>query len=348
LVKGPGGFYYGTTARGGQHGYGTIFAFGAGEQLTTVHHLDHDDGVYPESQLVAGTDGNLYGVTPAGGPHGGGVLFRVNLAPVVEAGGPYSLNEGGSVMLQASGADPQGEPLEYAWDLDGDGAFDDATGAATELVADDDGERQVAVRVADSTGLAATATATVLVSNVAPVVTISPAAREILPGASAAFTVTFADPGADAWSLHLDYGDGQSETRSASTPGALALEHVYVAPGPHDVTVTVSDDDGGSGQAVARVIVGSPESTIQSLIEEVEGLVADGTLRRGQGASLIAKLRLALWFLSFGNGEPVAAVMLDLFVAEVEYHLRTGVLSPEQGEPLAESAREIARWLRAP
>ena len=71
LVRGPGGVYIGTTAFGGQHGYGTVFAMGADEQVVTIHHFDHANGANPETRLVAGTDGNLYGVTASGGPGGG-------------------------------------------------------------------------------------------------------------------------------------------------------------------------------------------------------------------------------------------------------------------------------------
>ena len=39
--------------------------------------------------------------------------------------------------------------------------------------------------------------------------------------------------------------------------------------------------------------------------------------------------------------------MLDLFVQEVERYLRLGVLSPEDGKPLAEAGRQILRHLRA-
>ncbi len=92
----------------------------------------------------------------------------------------------------------------------------------------------------------------------------------------------------------------------------------------------------------------TPVATIKGLIEEVQELRRSGELRRGQAASLIAKLQLALWFLQFPNGERMAVVMLDLFVRHVELYMRTGVLSPEEGSPLLETARGVIAQLRAP
>jgi hypothetical protein len=42
----------------------------------------------------------------------------------VNADGPYSVYEGGTVALTAYGTDPENQPLAYAWDLDNDGTFE--------------------------------------------------------------------------------------------------------------------------------------------------------------------------------------------------------------------------------
>jgi ELWxxDGT repeat protein/autotransporter-associated beta strand protein len=46
-----------------------------------------------------------------------------NLPPTADAGGPYSVTQGGSVVLNGSGSDPESDPLTFTWDLDGDGVF---------------------------------------------------------------------------------------------------------------------------------------------------------------------------------------------------------------------------------
>src|SRR5262249_12242130 len=54
--------------------------------------------------------------------------------PVADAGGPYSVSEGGSVQLdgsKSSHTNPNPQPLTYLWDLDGDGVFGETGGSAT-------------------------------------------------------------------------------------------------------------------------------------------------------------------------------------------------------------------------
>jgi len=59
----------------------------------------------------------------------------INHPPTADADGPYTANEGSAIPLDASlSYDSDGDELSYAWDLDGDGEFDDATGIATSIV----------------------------------------------------------------------------------------------------------------------------------------------------------------------------------------------------------------------
>ncbi|WP_196240627.1 PKD domain-containing protein [Nocardioides anomalus] len=96
---------------------------------------------------------------------------RIPVASIITdphtASGPAPLTVG----LDASGStDPDGQALSYAWDLDGDGAYDDATGAtagATYPV----GTVTVGLRVTDAGGLSATTAKTVSATNTAPAVT---------------------------------------------------------------------------------------------------------------------------------------------------------------------------------
>jgi predicted extracellular nuclease len=79
------------------------------------------------------------------------VGLSLNTAPVADAGGPYTVKPGAHIVLDASGSsDLEGDALTYAWDLDGDGEFDDATGPTATFRANrPPGSYPVAVQVSD-------------------------------------------------------------------------------------------------------------------------------------------------------------------------------------------------------
>jgi uncharacterized repeat protein (TIGR01451 family) len=94
-----------------------------------------------------------------------------NDPPTVDAGGPYSAVGTQTVQLTASGTDPEGYPLTYAWDFDNDTLFDDATGAVVDYVAADVSTPTpvtVKVKVTDNGGLTAEDTATVNIDPLNP------------------------------------------------------------------------------------------------------------------------------------------------------------------------------------
>ncbi len=171
-------------------------------------------------------------------------------APSADAGGPYSLAEGGDVTLTAAAtSDPEGDTLTYRWDLDNDGQYDDAVGeqvpAAWATLAaagiDDDGVYNIAVQVDDGTSTDVAAT-TVTVSDTAPTVTLTG------PGAAAAgvpyaLDVAIDDPGDDTVSAWVvSWGDGAITTGSGD-PGTLT--HTYAGDGlTRGVMVHVTNEDG--------------------------------------------------------------------------------------------------------
>jgi VCBS repeat-containing protein len=98
--------------------------------------------------------------------------WTLSTNPTADAGGPYNVNEGGSVALDGSGSSDLDGPLTaWDWDLDNDGEFDDATGVAPAFSAsglDGPDSRTIGLRVADVDGNTGTASATVNILNVAP------------------------------------------------------------------------------------------------------------------------------------------------------------------------------------
>ncbi len=89
--------------------------------------------------------------------------FAINLAPTADAGGPYTVVEGESVTLSATGSDPEGNALSYAWDLDNDGVYEttgqSVTFSAASLLAP--ASLDVQVQVTDEGGRAAVDSATI-------------------------------------------------------------------------------------------------------------------------------------------------------------------------------------------
>lgn len=170
--------------------------------------------------------------------------------PVANAGGPYSVPEGGSVTLAGSGsADPDATVVSYEWDLDYDGTTFtlDASGTAPIFSAvglDGPSFRTIALRVTDNLGAIGIATMHVQITNVAPTIALS-GNPNVNEGSLYTLTLgTVTDQGADTISQYIvDWGDG-SAVESFPTQGNKT--HTYADDGPQPIkTIKVSlvDED---------------------------------------------------------------------------------------------------------
>ena len=66
-----------------------------------------------------------------------GEFEQQSLAPLADSGDGYTIQEGQPLTLNAGDStDPQGLPLTYTWDINGDGVFGDATGVNPTLTWD--------------------------------------------------------------------------------------------------------------------------------------------------------------------------------------------------------------------
>lgn len=106
-------------------------------------------------------------------------LNETNVPPVAVANGPYSVSEGGSVVLSSTGSsDPDGSINQFEWDFNYHGVSfqTEATGPAPYFAAttlDGPTQRTIALRVTDQHGATAIATATVTVTNENPTAVLS-------------------------------------------------------------------------------------------------------------------------------------------------------------------------------
>jgi hypothetical protein len=181
-----------------------------------------------------------------------------NLPPVADADGVYYVNEGSSVLLDASGSyDPDvGDTLTYYWDLDGDLVYGDEMGETptvdwTSLMSygiDDDGSYAVAVAVSD--GLAVdTDGSMIYILNVAPTADAGPD-QTVYAGDPVLFDGSFYDPGTqDTHTYEWDFDDGDTDDTT------LTPTHVYPDAGIYYVMLTVVDDDGGVGYDIVEIEV---------------------------------------------------------------------------------------------
>ncbi|MHB8892916.1 MAG: PxKF domain-containing protein, partial [Candidatus Limnocylindrales bacterium] len=90
-------------------------------------------------------------------------LEPVNAPPTADAGGPYTVVEGASVTLAATGVDPEGTAVTFEWDLDNNGSYETPGQSVTFSAPADSAPATltVAVKVTDAFGTFATDTATV-------------------------------------------------------------------------------------------------------------------------------------------------------------------------------------------
>ena len=175
-----------------------------------------------------------------------------NIAPTADAGGPYSGDQGADIALDGSASsDPGNNIVSYEWDLDNDGAYDDASGVNATFNSTTTGAFTIGLRVTDGDGDSGTATTSVTVANVAPTaVAGGPYSGD--QGADIALDASASsDPGNDivsyAWDLDND-GSFDDATGASATFNSAA-------PGTFTVGLQVTDGDGDSGTDTATVTV---------------------------------------------------------------------------------------------
>ena len=168
------------------------------------------------------------------------------------------IDEGGTFETSVSFTDDGSGPWTAVVDY-GDGNVENPAVASTSFGLShtyaQDGTYTVTVTVTDDAGAEGSSSASVVVSNVTPVVDAGPDAT-ILEGGTFESAGSFTDPGADSWNATVDYGDGNGIQPLALSGKDFLLSHTYAGngSGPFTVRVTVQDDNNaGVGQALRAV-----------------------------------------------------------------------------------------------
>ena len=287
----------------GSNSAGTISeANGSGS--TSASHTYATAGQYTVTLALADNDGATSTGTLALSVQTG------NNPPIAKAGGPYTGTEGTAFTYNSTGStDPDGNPITYDWDF-GDGTAH-STLAAPRHAYGDNGVYTVTLIVTDSRGAASLPSqTTATIANALPVITLTRGpTSDFAADHPFAVSATFTDNGARE--LHtsvIDWGDGSilsparlydstvaSSNRSWGTTGAV---HTYAAPGTYNVTITISDKDGGSA-TTTQTLNATPSGSAQVLL--VAGDIAKCGTSTGDRQTSLLLDQAAGWVQTLGD-----------------------------------------------
>ena len=257
--------------------------------------------------------------------------------PTASYTGTTSGNEGVTLNFTSTSTDADvgtalGDVLSYQWSIDGA-----AKSIEKDIIATfpDDGSYAVQLIVSDRFGWADTTEKTVTIANVAPTVD-GFAGTTILRGERYDASGTFSDPGADSWTATVNYGDGSGARSLALSGKSFTLSHAYATPGTFGITVSVRDDDAGTGTRTVTVVVLSADQAIDVLSDNVRA----ANLSPGESNALDASLRAALKSLDKDNPTP-AQNQLEAFINKVEAMQQSARITAATATALTDYARRI-------
>jgi len=177
---------------------------------------------------------------------------------------PGGAKAGASVAFDGGPSfDFDGEIVSYAWDFDGDGKTD-ATGKTASYVFSSSGSHDVSLTVTDDDGNTDTITKTIEVGPAPsggvshgfqpPIADFSP--EEVNPGDPVFFDGSSSlDPDSEIVSYEWDFdGDGKTDATGNTA------SYVFSSSGSHDVSLTVTDDDGNTDTITKTIEVGPAPS----------------------------------------------------------------------------------------
>jgi hypothetical protein len=187
-------------------------------------------------------------------------LTVVNVDPTVVATPGAVVGDEGS-LLTASGSfsDVPADTLTFSASI-GSVTSDGLGGWDWSYTNSDDFNGVVTITADDGDGGVTSTTFNLTVANVSPVLTsVTTNAGDFgskKAGQTVTLNATFTDVGVlDTHTVLVNWGDGTTSTIAAGSALSVAPTHVYASAGFYDVTVTLTDDDGGVTSSMTETII---------------------------------------------------------------------------------------------
>jgi hypothetical protein len=279
-------FYANTALDASGHGEGQRYLGSATVSTGAGGSAGFDSTTFPVP-LAASSPGEWITAT-ATDPNGNtsefslAVVAKVNTPPIANAGGPYSLVTGQPLTLDASASnDPDGDALNYSWDINGDGAFGDATGARPILswaqlgalgISGPGTTYNIRVRVDDGHGHTVDSPNTSLVIQSATSITVSASPSTPvfgLDGIAISAVVSAVPPAGGSPTGLVTFYDGSTALGSANVDNGTAVLQVgstALAVGPHTLRANYGGDTAFLGSSGSTNVTVAPPSSLSGIV----------------------------------------------------------------------------------
>lgn len=242
---------------------------------STFDFIATDNGEYVVSLTVTDKDGADVTTTES--------IDITNVAPtdVAISGAPDGASEGETIELTGSADDAGAEDsLVYDWTVTKNGsAFAEGSSSEISFTPNDNGTYVVTLIVSDDDDATASpVTETITVTNVDPSGTITATSTGVR-GRETTFAATISDAGsADAEAVVVDWGDGSDDEVIATNASASRnFSHIYASVGTFPVTMTISDDDGGTETVTTTVTIKAAAVQTDPMDSSKTALIVGGT-----------------------------------------------------------------------